>query len=187
MCCQLESHPWLTQAFTQINSNQLCDHVPTTHTHTGSNFTMVAHSSRVLLKHIWFQTKELCKPEPFSRSFTSLLHRANTSSTQSLMLPEKRGSAWYLSLPKAGGKKEMAESMPANKPLTQEGYESLHPHSLSERAAETERCIIRYSSDLKYAFYYCWLTHNWAFGQSRGKRLDGGPKAGGKGGLLADS
>ena len=101
---------------------------------------MVIHSSRVLLKHIWSQSKEWGEPETFSRSFTGVPQAANTSSTPShvtsLMAPEKRGFAQYPSLPEAGGKRETAEPVPMGEQT--EGYESPHPRSLSEGAAETE-------------------------------------------------
>lgn len=167
-----------------------------TRTHPGSIFTTAVHSSRVLLKHPCSQSKEQGEPGPFSRSFTSVLHTANTSSTQScitrLMSPEKWGSAPYLPRPEAGGEREMAEPVPSGEPLAQLRLRGMN-HSLHAVRKELQRLrrhvvftsIVRHSSDLKHAFYYRWLTRNWALGKSGGEGLHRGPEAEGEGGLLA--
>lgn len=144
ICSQPGGHPWLIGALTDQPSSAMWpwpyDPYP-----CWEQLSMAVHSCRTPLKHIWSQSKESCivrvSCSP-SAGFTSAVPK--TSSTQpyttSLMSPEKWRSAPYLSLHKAGIRGKWPSLQPqANCSLAALwGSESHHPHSLLEKAAETE-------------------------------------------------
>lgn len=118
-----------------------------THIHAESRFPWLSiHSSRTPLKHIWSQSKEQGELQPFSKSFTSAVCTHQTSSTQ----PYTTQPPWCLlkneDLPDAclcakqgvRGKWPSCTHRQAAGSAALWGSESLHLHSLLEKAAETE-------------------------------------------------
>lgn len=121
--------------------HQLCDHDPYP---CWEQLSMAVHSSRTPVIHICPQSEERAEMQPFSRSFSRDVHTENTSSTQpyttqppSCLLKNEDLTCFWA---RQGVRGKWPSLYPQASCLLSCSLrsESLHPHSLLEKAAETE-------------------------------------------------